>query len=236
MHPDMPSLIPTPPTDPRPPTPPTPPRNTPPNNRNPDTPHIRIGSSTYPAVIINNTAYTLARNLETQLTRLKPTLSCIFKNTILNSIPLKYAPPSFIPLLIPRPDDNDFVTIVKVEDAIHAINLTEQFSRTFNGANVYSSKTGTVTITHKNLTTTTSYFHKHNEHFIPVDVLTQLEIPYNPSLQTYSLRKWDETQFLLQHHLTSLSNYPQPLPNPLLVTSLEILASQIGVYLDIEYI
>ena len=129
----MPSLVHTPPTNPRPNTPSTPPQITPPNNINPDTPQINIGSARYPLIILNNTAYILARNLETQLNHLRPTLSSALRNIILESIPLRYAPPSHIPLLLPRPDGHDFITIVKVEDAIRAVSLTEQFSRTFNG-------------------------------------------------------------------------------------------------------
>lgn len=235
MHPDMPSIIPAPPTELRPSTPNTPPHVTPSNNPQRNIPTINIGMSRYPVIIKNNTAYIRAKNLEMQINSLNSSISSRLKNIILESIPLCYAPPSQIPFLNPRPTDNEFVVIVRVEDAIRAINLTQQFSNIFNGIQLFSSQTGILTISYKGLSVTTSYIFIRNDRYIPTDTLSHLNLPYLTTLQTLTIQDWERTQLLLQHHSSPQISYPQPLPDPLLVTNLEHLPAQYGFYLEIEH-
>ena len=198
-------------------------------------PQINIGSSHYPFISHNNTGYIQAKDFEIELNNLRPKLSPTLKEIVLDTIALRYALPSHIPDLLPTTNNNQFILMLKIEDALKALSLSTQFNDIYNGLHLFSSQTGTINITHKNYTITTPFIHMRDGRSIPTIVIPKLKLPMIDSVPTTILRKWERAQLLMQNYMLSTTNDSLQLPSILEVICIDSLSSKTGIHFQIEY-
>ena len=201
--------------------------------QNPPPPHVSLGNSEYPYVIINNTGYIQTRDLENELNQLINNVSPTTRDTILESIPIKYARESNITDLNLNPDDK-FIPLVRIEDANQSINLHKQFNLRNHGLHIFYSQTGIINITHKNTTLATPYIILQDIRYIPINNASRLGIPKYDEITPLVMTGWDKTQLLLQHQRMSPSSYPPIIPPTLQVISLNSLSKIAGSYFKVQ--